>query len=101
LDQLRRLRLVAAPSGENHRGVHERWVSGRLSDQAGFVDHQGGRSQLAGEHVAPGQEAERELQVHERARVAGDLHLASGEEMQGIVVPHLEGNDVAVSTARG
>ena len=28
------------------------------------------------------------------------LHLASGEEMQGLVVPHLERNDVAVSGAR-
>ena len=37
--------------------------------------------------------------MHECARVAGDLHLASGEEMQGLVVPHLEGNDVAVSAA--
>ncbi len=52
----------------------------------------------SGEHVAPGQEAECELQVRERARVAGDLHLASGEEMQGRVVPHLEGDDVAVSS---
>ena len=43
------------------------------------------------------QEAERELQVHECARVASDLHLASGEEMQGLVVPHLERDDVAVS----
>ena len=51
--------------------------------------------------MAPRQEAERELQVHECARVASDLHLASGEEMQGLVVPHLERNDVAVSSAGG
>ena len=49
--------------------------------------------------MAPRQEAERELQVRECARVAGFLHLASSEEMQSLVVPHLECNDVAVDTA--
>jgi hypothetical protein len=99
-DQVRRLRLVATPGSENHRGVHERSVSRRLSDRAGFLDRQGGCSQLAGEHLAPRQKAQRELQVHESPRVAGGLHLASREEMQGLVVPHLERNDVAVSGAR-
>ncbi len=61
---------------------------------------QRGRGQLAGEHVAPRQEAERELQVHERARVARDLDLASGEQMHRLVVPQLERDDVAVSSAR-
>jgi 3-methyladenine DNA glycosylase/8-oxoguanine DNA glycosylase len=47
--------------------------------------------------VAPRQKAERELQVTERPGVARDLHLATGEEVHGLVVPQLERNHVAVS----
>ena len=38
--------------------------------------------------------------MHECARVAGDLHLASCEAMRGLLIPHLERHDVAVSSAR-
>jgi hypothetical protein len=55
-----------------------------------------GGSQVAGEHVAPGKEAERELQVHECAGVTGDLYLASREETHGLVVPHLERGSIWV-----
>src|SRR5207244_535594 len=70
VDQLGRLRLVAAKGLEDHRGVDERRIPGRLGDQASLVEHHRGRGQLAGEHVASPQEAERKLQVHECARPA-------------------------------
>jgi hypothetical protein len=54
-------------------------VSGGLGDQSCFVEHQRGGGQLAGEHVASGQKAERERQVPECARVARDLNSASRE----------------------
>ena len=41
-----------------------------------------GRGQLAGEQVRHGQEEERELQEHERARVAGGMVRASGQDIQ-------------------
>src|SRR5258706_66055 len=43
-------------------------------------------------------EFERELQVHERARVAGEPNLASGERMPGLEIPQFEGDDRARSS---
>jgi hypothetical protein len=99
-DQLGGLCLVAAPRRENRRGVHERRIAGGLGDRARFVEQQRSRSQFARKHVTPRQEAERELQMRERARVASDLNLAGGEQMHSFVVPELERDHVAVSTAR-
>ena len=41
-------------------------------------------------NVASGKKTERELQVHERARVAGKLYLASGQHMKGFRIPQLD-----------
>ena len=97
LDQLGRLCLLAAPGREHHLGIRNRRVPGRLRDQAILFDQLRRRGQLAGEKVGPGEEVERELQVHERARVAGELNLASGQGMPGLGVPQLEGDDGAGS----
>jgi hypothetical protein len=50
--------------------------------------------------VAPRQEAERELQVHECPRVASDLYLTTGKPMPGGVVPQLKREHVGVPRAR-
>ena len=95
-DQLGRLRLVAAPGREDHRAVHGRRVAGRLGDQACFVHHLRGRGQLAGQNVIPRDEAEREMQLPVCARVACDLKLTGLEEIQRLVVPQFQGDDVSV-----
>ena len=97
LDQIQRLGLLAAPGRERHRRIGNGRVPGRLGDQAIFLDQPCRDHQLAGEKVGSGEEVERGLQVHERARVPGDLNLASGQGMPGCVVPDLEGDHAAGS----
>jgi hypothetical protein len=98
LDQLGRLCLPAAPGREHHLGIRNRRVPGRLGDQAIFFDHQRRRRQLAGDKVGRGEEVERELQVHERARVASELNLANGQGVPGLEVPQFESDDGAGSS---
>ena len=50
----------------------ERWVPGRLGDQAILVEQPRRRGQLAGEQVGCGEGVERVLQLDERAGVAGE-----------------------------
>ena len=98
-DQLRRQCLLAAPGREQHPGIPQGRVPSRLGDQAILVEQQRRRGQLAGEDVASGKKTERELQVYQRARVAGKLYLASGQHMKGFRIPELDGNDDAGSSA--
>ena len=97
LDQLRGLRLLAAPGRKDHLGVRDRRVPGRLRDQAILLDRQRRRGELARDEMGSGDEVQREAQLHERARVAGDLCLASGQDMPGLGVPQLERDDDAGS----
>src|ERR1700752_4996313 len=92
--------LVAAPSGEDDRCSHMGWGSGRLSYQACLVGQQRGRGQFASEDVAPCQQAEREIHVHECARLASGLQLTRGEYMPGLVVPQFKGYSDSVSKPR-
>ena len=55
------------------------------------------RGQVPGEQVTPGEELERELELHERAHVAGHLDLAGGERMPGLGIPQFERGDRAGS----
>ena len=50
--------------------------------------------------MAPRQEAEHDLQVSDRPRVACDLDLAGGEHMRRLRVPHLERDHDGVPHAR-
>ena len=78
LDQLCRLALLAPQCCEQHCVLRERRVTSRLRNQAIFVNHHRCCVQLAGEQMGPGQIVERELQVHQGARAAGELGLAGG-----------------------
>jgi len=97
LDQLRCLSLPAAPGGEHRRVVGHRRVPCRLGDKAVFFDHQRRRRQVASEQVGSGQVVERELQVQQGARAAGELGLASGQDIPGFGVPQLKGDDLTDS----
>ncbi len=77
LDQLSRQRLLAAPSRQHHAGICNRRDPGHLTDQVIFFDQQRRRGQLAGENVTLGEQVEREPPVKGRARVTGELRLAS------------------------
>src|SRR6266404_8681342 len=70
-------------------------VPSRLCDQTIFLEQQHGGGRLAGKKVRPGEEVERELQLHECTRFAGELNLTRGQDMQSLVVPQLGGDDVA------
>ncbi|MDE3131297.1 MAG: hypothetical protein KGL16_09095, partial [Acidobacteriota bacterium] len=94
------MRLVAAPCLQDHGRVDERLDSDRLGDQPRLLEHQPCLRELPGQHLAAGQEAERELQVRERAAVARCLDLPRRQAMQGRVVPQLERHDVGVAQAR-
>src|SRR5262249_59159654 len=50
-------------------------LAGRFGDQPVFVKQLGHHGQLAGQKMGSGQEVERELQVHDGARVAGGLEI--------------------------
>ena len=73
LEQLGRLRLLAAPDREQHVVVQNRLVAGCLGDQAILVEEELRHRQLPGVNEASTEEVEREAQLHERARLAGDL----------------------------
>ena len=92
---------MAAPGLDQHLRVRNRRVPGRLRDQAIFVDHRRGRGQLARENVGSSDEVEREPQLHERARLAGDLYLTGGQVVPGLGVPQLEGRGRAGSGTGG
>jgi hypothetical protein len=49
LDQSRRLRLLTPPGRKCYLGIRNRWILGRLSDQAIFFDQQRRGRQFAGE----------------------------------------------------
>ncbi len=99
LDQLRRLRLPAAPGRQHHLGIRNRRVPGRLGDQAIFFEQPGRCRQLAGDNVGRGKDVERELQVHQRTGLASEPDLASGHRMPGVEVPQLKGDDGAGPSA--
>ena len=54
---------------------------------------------LACQQVGHDEEVKRELQVHQRANVAGDLCLTCGQGMPGFGVPQFHGEDGADSPA--
>ena len=81
LDQLARLCFPAPPGREHHLGIRHRRVPGGLGDQMIFFDHQRRRGQLASEEVGSGQVVQRELQVHQGARFAGEPGLPGGQGM--------------------
>jgi hypothetical protein len=99
LDQFGGLLFPALPGGEHHRGISDRRVAGHLRDQVIFFDQPLRHAQLAGEQVEQAEEVERDLQVDEGARLAGDLNLAGGQGIPGLEVPQLHGDDAAGSPA--
>ncbi len=97
LDQLGRRCLLAAPGRKQQRGIGNWRIPGRLCDQLIFVDQCGRRCQLASGKVGSGEEVDGELQLNERARIAGELNLASGQGVPGLGVPQLDGDRAARS----
>ena len=92
LDQLGGLSFLAAPGREQHLGVCDRRVPGRLGDQAILFEHLRRRGQLAREDAGAGTEVESQAQVHERAGCASDLCLPSRQEMPSLGVQQLDGD---------
>src|SRR3712207_8420865 len=55
------------------------------------------RGEIPAEQVTHGEEVQRELEPHERARVARHPDLALGQDVPGAGIPQLEGGDGAGS----
>jgi hypothetical protein len=79
LDQLTRLRLLAAPGRHHHGRDRDGRVPGCLRDQPAFFDQSFRRGQLADHNIGPRQVAERELQ-RGVGRVGIALGLSRGEQ---------------------
>jgi hypothetical protein len=73
LDQLGGPFLLTAERGEEDVGVGERRVPGRRRQRPIFLDQQRSLVQLTAEEVRPREHVERELELHQSARVTRKL----------------------------
>ncbi len=92
LDQLQRLRFLAAPGSEHQRGVGEGRVAGRLRDRIRLLDQRRSGGELSGVHVHARAIGGRERQHDERTLIASMLELARGQLMPRLVVPQIGGD---------
>src|SRR5206468_1452607 len=83
LEELGRLRLLAAPDCDQHGVVQNRLVAGCLGDKTILVEEELSQRQLPRVNEASTEKVEPEAQLHERARLARDLYLARGQGMHG------------------
>jgi hypothetical protein len=99
LDQLRRLLLLAPPRRKEHRVRGDRRGRGRLCDQPLLFNEPCRRAQLTLHDVRRGQPQHSGPQLHEGARIASYLSLASGQGMQCLPVAPLHGDAHAGSAS--
>ena len=89
LDQHRCLYLVAAKSGELQSSEHDGRGAGRIRDRVGLVEQRRRGFQIAAEDAHRREIVQGQREHRERAGVAGDLHVAGGQRIPGIVIEQL------------
>ena len=80
----------AAPGADEQPGVHEAGVASCERDRIRLLDQCRGRGELSAEQVHARPVDERDGKQGERAGIPSQLHRASGEGVEGLVVPQLE-----------
>ena len=85
--------VVSSEGFEENAGVRDRRDAGHPRDEPILLEERRRCGKVAGQHQVVGEEVQRKLQLHQRARGARDLHLSFGQRSAGVVVPHLVGND--------
>ena len=91
VDQLGGLGRAALPASQGQRAVGRQVVPGRLGDGRGLLDERGSRPELAGVQVRADPLGQGEREHAQRADVAGQLEMPSGQCVPALVIPQIVG----------
>jgi hypothetical protein len=83
--------MLAAPAGEVQTGKRHVRVCDRFADRARLCAERLRRGELAGENMDARLQVERQWQHGQRAGIARELDLPSGEHEPALVVPQIHG----------
>jgi hypothetical protein len=92
-DQREGVFLAALPRGEHRRCIERTFASDRLHHHSRLIDEGRRRFLFAGEHLRDDAYGDRAVRLAEGTGIAGDLHVAGGEAVEALVVPHISRDD--------